>query len=302
MTSLLNRSLNEVRRSRDPIKPREQSVNSKSNEQWKHDLYHPDNQSGPNNNDRSSTTQTFGRSTYLLITNLHYDVSEAELEALFSQIGKIERGPFIKFDQSGRATEGLAFISYVSENHAEEAIKAFNGALAKGQPIGVQYELSIPKWVRKILGIHSTNQSRNFRASANPDTSGLLGRIQLDRSERRTAFAPYESARSRGHRASFPPTRMPPTGPASNGKSARGSHEGYGNPTGPHRTARSTRGSRSGGSGGGLSRAGVLGSRGSGAFSGGKSAKDLDNELEAFMKTTPASKPSVNSNEDVQMS
>lgn len=40
--------------------------------------------------------------------------------------------PQCKFDQSGRATEGLAFVSYENESHANAAMKAFNGAPAKG--------------------------------------------------------------------------------------------------------------------------------------------------------------------------
>ncbi|MBW0487343.1 hypothetical protein O181_027058 [Austropuccinia psidii MF-1] len=278
MTSLLNRSLNEVRRARGngvddklPLKTR----NNQSTDTWKHDLFQDDEGAKqqilkPSNKIASNDT----RSNSLLITNLHYDVSEAELEALFSQIGKVDRGPFIKFDQSGRATEGLAFISFTSEDHAEAAIKAFNGASAKGQPINVQYEFGLPKWVRSALGL--LRGPRNSFGTA-PAASGLLGRIQHDRSTRRGQISPYDFSRPRGHRASFPP------GNVSRGFPSR-SPKDSSFPTGPRsRSGPGFRGSTRGRSAGDRrdSRAGV------------KSAKELDKELEAFMETTPRTNNAV---------
>ncbi|GAA5966607.1 hypothetical protein JCM3765_005673 [Sporobolomyces pararoseus] len=79
------------------------------------------------------------RSSKLLIKDLHYEVSERELELLFVQIGPIASGPKIKFDKSGRST-GLAYIGYTNEEHAKQAKEAFDGALAKGQNIRVEYD------------------------------------------------------------------------------------------------------------------------------------------------------------------
>ncbi|GAA5893037.1 hypothetical protein JCM6882_006921 [Rhodosporidiobolus microsporus] len=80
-----------------------------------------------------------GRSNKLVIKNLHYEVSERELELLFVQIGPIATGPKIKFDRSGRS-EGIAWVTYGSEAHAAQAKEAFNGAPAKGQPIEVDFD------------------------------------------------------------------------------------------------------------------------------------------------------------------
>ncbi|KNZ64665.1 hypothetical protein VP01_1005g3 [Puccinia sorghi] len=278
MTLLLNHSLDQVRKSRNIAQPADRNHGKlrQSNDTWKHDLFENGPEKSSSNPPRLPKTiqdqdngddsqADLGRSTSLLITNLHYDVSEAELEALFSQIGKIDRGPFIKFDHSGRATEGLAFVSYANESHAEAAVEAFNGASAKGQPIGVQYEFSIPGWVRSALGFNG----RQVAAEGVPPTFGLLGRMQQDRPAGRPHFSPYD--RPRGPRASFPPGKPRP---ASSGRDSRRTTDSF-----------------SGGAGGRVP--GGRGHRASGrprwaaekpsGRAPVKSARELDKELEAFM-------------------
>ncbi|KAI9602488.1 hypothetical protein H4Q26_001777 [Puccinia striiformis f. sp. tritici PST-130] len=214
MTLLLNHSLDQVRRDRNNTnRPR------KGNDTWKHDLY----ENGENHSNRlpfhhdhhdhhriDDHDRDLGRSCSLLITNLHYDVSEAELEALFSQIGKICRGPFIKFDQSGRATEGLAFVSYANESHAEAAVEAFNGASAKGQPIGVEYEHSIPIRIqqdkrpitsttnRPHFGPGEVNRNRVGGVGSRPPIGGKSrSSLSLTGRDYRRAPDNYSSNRSR---------------------------------------------------------------------------------------------------------
>ncbi|KAG0150316.1 hypothetical protein CROQUDRAFT_104417 [Cronartium quercuum f. sp. fusiforme G11] len=304
MASLLNRSLGDVRKSRDvapPIKPLfGKSRPNQVGDNWKHDLF-----DGAAALTKTQVVADDARSPALLISNLHYDVSEAELEALFSQIGKIDRGPIIKeltftqrfwishssqfvlgldFDQSGRATEGLAFISYENETHAAEAIKAFNGAHAKGQPIGLRYEFGMPKWVRSALGLFPRRES-----TGTVSAPGLLGRIQEDRSIRRYASSPYDHDRSRPSRTPFTTS----SAASSRGPTSRESRPARG-PAWPSSTA-PIRGARGSGRGrGGLDRS-------RGRASGLKSAQDLDKELEAFMDTTPSSKTTATKNTDVQM-
>ncbi|EFP87885.2 hypothetical protein PGT21_014241 [Puccinia graminis f. sp. tritici] len=279
MTLLLNHSLDQVRRSRNAGQSTDRNNGKlrQTNDSWKHDLFENGDTKASSNPPRQLRTVDApgdeevdqGRSTSLLITNLHYDVSEAELEALFSQIGKLDRGPFIKFDQSGRATEGLAFVSYANESHAEAAIEAFNGASAKGQPIGVQYEYGIPLWVRTALGI----SGRQATAEGVPSTFGLLGRMQQDRPTGRPHFSPYDANRPRGPRSSFPPVGRPRA--PSNGRDYRRTADSFGSGIrsrgGPaHRHSGRPRwtGDRP------AARSGA---------GGVKSARELDKELEAFM-------------------
>jgi len=307
MTLLLNHSLDQVRKSRNIPQPGDRNhgkLRQVPNDTWKHDLFENGLEKSSSNpprlpkttedqdNNSDDSQADLGRSTSLLITNLHYDVSEAELEALFSQIGKIDRGPFIKFDHSGRATEGLAFVSYANESHAEAAVEAFNGASAKGQPIGVQYEYSIPGWVRSALGF----SVRQAAAEGVPPTFGLLGRMQQDRHAGRPHFSPYD--RPRGPRSSFPPGKPRP---ASTGRENRRTTDSFGG------------GGGAGGAGAGSRGPGGRGYRPSArprwaadkpsGRAPVKSARELDKELEAFMGSSssvavPAVAPVAS---DVQM-
>ncbi|GAA6040723.1 hypothetical protein JCM8097_000894 [Rhodosporidiobolus ruineniae] len=133
------------------------------------------------------------RSAKLVIKNLHYEVSERELELLFVQIGPIAAGPKIKFDRSGRS-EGIAWVTYGSEEHAAQAKEAFNGAPAKGQPIEVDFDYSL-------------NRASERGA---PAAGSLLARLGQDT--------------SRGPKfGSSPSTRDAPSGPrASRGRPDRG--------------------------------------------------------------------------------
>ncbi|GAA5991729.1 hypothetical protein JCM11641_004845 [Rhodosporidiobolus odoratus] len=122
-------------------------------DKWNHDKF-ADNDAGPASRSpnapqgRGSLAARLGpggssdsgrKTNKLVIRNLHYEVSERELELLFVQIGPITSGPKIKFDRSGRS-EGVAWITYGSEEHATQAKEAFNGAPAKGQAIEVDYD------------------------------------------------------------------------------------------------------------------------------------------------------------------
>ncbi|EED18092.1 RNA binding protein, putative [Talaromyces stipitatus ATCC 10500] len=69
----------------------------------------------------------------LRIDNLHWDLTEADLEGLFSKIGPVQRVR-INFDRAGRS-EGTATVTYQYVEDARQAIREFDGANARGQPI-----------------------------------------------------------------------------------------------------------------------------------------------------------------------
>ncbi|BGP14256.1 hypothetical protein JCM10213_005853 [Rhodosporidiobolus nylandii] len=110
------------------------------------------------------------KSAKLLIKNLHYEVSERELELLFIQIGPIAAGPKIKFDRSGRS-EGIAWVTYGSEEHAAQAKEAFNGAPAKGQPIEVEFDYRIDRAAERGAPAPGSLLSR-LNADSTPSTRG----------------------------------------------------------------------------------------------------------------------------------
>ncbi|KAF5863599.1 hypothetical protein ETB97_009693 [Aspergillus alliaceus] len=71
----------------------------------------------------------------LRVENLHYDITESDLEDLFTRIGPVSNMSLV-YDRAGRS-EGLAFVTYTRVSDARTAISEFDGANAKGQPIRV---------------------------------------------------------------------------------------------------------------------------------------------------------------------
>ncbi|MCJ1375987.1 hypothetical protein MMC20_007225 [Loxospora ochrophaea] len=69
----------------------------------------------------------------LRVENLHYDLTEDDLEDLFTRIGPV-LSVSIRFDRAGRSS-GTAFVTYESIADARLSIREFDGANAHGQPI-----------------------------------------------------------------------------------------------------------------------------------------------------------------------
>ncbi|KAF9014539.1 hypothetical protein BDZ89DRAFT_995121 [Hymenopellis radicata] len=120
--------------------------------------------------DRTRTSNS--TSSQLLVSNLHYEVTPADLNSVFGQIGTLVREPHIRYDRSGRST-GTAVISFET---AAEAAKAQHTTtdVGLGQPMSISY--------------HTVAR----RSVSAPTTSTLLNRIQkqplLNRLGRRTCF------------------------------------------------------------------------------------------------------------------
>ncbi|KAK1832893.1 hypothetical protein QBC39DRAFT_304093 [Podospora conica] len=73
------------------------------------------------------------RGTKIRVDNIHYELTQEDLEGLFEKIGPVVSLE-MKYDRAGRS-EGTAFVTYESHLDAKEAIREFNGANAAGQPI-----------------------------------------------------------------------------------------------------------------------------------------------------------------------
>ncbi|KAI1364420.1 hypothetical protein F5Y08DRAFT_306663 [Xylaria arbuscula] len=92
---------------------------------------------------RSPEPAQDGRGTKLKVENLHYDLSESDLEGLFNKIGPVVKLELL-YDRAGRS-EGVAYVTYDVRDDAMEAIREFNGANAKGQPIRITLQSSAPR-------------------------------------------------------------------------------------------------------------------------------------------------------------
>lgn len=71
--------------------------------------------------------------TKVRVENLHYDITESDLEDLFGRIGPVS-ALNLAYDRAGRS-EGVAYITYAHLRDAHTSIQEFDGANAKGQPI-----------------------------------------------------------------------------------------------------------------------------------------------------------------------
>ncbi|RDW74348.1 putative RNA binding protein [Aspergillus mulundensis] len=162
---------------------------------WVHDKYEDDRDTRPSRGGRRARVDRYTPSpdrgasagTRLRIENLHYDITETDLEELFCRIGSISNVSLV-YDRAGRS-EGVAYVTYNRHSDARTAIEEFDGANAKGQPIRISITSSGPR------------RDRNpFESVAKPRGS-LFDRVERPRDAR--SLSPEsrsESAEGAGRR------------------------------------------------------------------------------------------------------
>ncbi len=63
----------------------------------------------------------------IYVGNLTYDVTDGELNAVFSEFGEVSSANVIKDKKSGRS-KGYGFVEMTNDSAANEAIKALDGS------------------------------------------------------------------------------------------------------------------------------------------------------------------------------
>ncbi|MCJ1234625.1 hypothetical protein MMC14_002586 [Varicellaria rhodocarpa] len=149
---------------------------------WLHDKYQDDDTEtrrpfrAPRNRrdlDRySPESELQTQDAKLRVDNLHYELTEEDLDDLFNRIGPV-KSLALRYDRAGRSS-GTAFVTYTTLSSAHAAIREFDGANAHGQPI----RLSLLPTVHAASTGRRNGDSRNlFDRTAKPVRS-LFDRIE----------------------------------------------------------------------------------------------------------------------------
>ncbi|KAI8098347.1 uncharacterized protein B0P05DRAFT_576675 [Gilbertella persicaria] len=151
--------------------------------QWSHDLFDDDHDGGRQNimsrlgnvRGRDNHSQ-HTRGVEISIENLHYDVTEKDVEELFSTVGQVLKA-HITFDASGRST-GNARVKYSSMSDAEKAVSKYNNVELDGQTMRIE----IKEYTERR---HHGGRSSNSHSSRFGRKNTRHERRDTHRSERR---------------------------------------------------------------------------------------------------------------------
>ena len=83
-----------------------------------------------------------------MVSNLAESVSQADVEDLFGELGKLEAA-FLAFDANGKST-GVAHVTYANARNATQAYNRYNGVALDGQNMLIEYVGAV-----KRLSVHS---------------------------------------------------------------------------------------------------------------------------------------------------
>lgn len=79
----------------------------------------------------------------LYVGNLHYDITQAQLLTMFSQVGTVST-VYLAHDRYTSKSSGFGFVNMVTEEEGQQAITLFHGHLLRGRPMTVA-EMAPPK-------------------------------------------------------------------------------------------------------------------------------------------------------------
>ncbi|CCC06149.1 hypothetical protein SMAC4_00366 [Sordaria macrospora] len=111
--------------------------------EWVHDKFEENDRRRAPRRRQSPELSSDPRGSKIRVDNIHYELTQEDLEGLFSRIGPLVKLD-MKYDRAGRS-EGTAFVTYESPQDASRAIREYDGANAAGQPIRLTLMPSGPR-------------------------------------------------------------------------------------------------------------------------------------------------------------
>ncbi|KAM3586697.1 hypothetical protein VKS41_001756 [Umbelopsis sp. WA50703] len=147
---------------------------------WKHDLYEDANGSRGSRSIVGAASGIASRlgggtgSNSIKVENLHYEVTESDVNELFQMVGPCKAR--IQFDRSGRSS-GVANVKFDKPADAQTALKKYNNVELDGRPM----KISIENKAEGILGrigkpSNSNTNTRGGRKSTRGGRGGGQGR------------------------------------------------------------------------------------------------------------------------------
>ncbi|KAI0010986.1 RNA-binding domain-containing protein [Xylariaceae sp. FL0662B] len=131
---------------RDGVRKSTRDDSRNMDSEWVHDKFDdPNSRNRPRNSRRRPSPERSQdvRGTKIKVENLHYELTEDDLHGLFSKIGRVNKVELL-YDRAGRS-DGTAFVTYENRADALDAIREYDGANAKGQPIRLTTVSSAPR-------------------------------------------------------------------------------------------------------------------------------------------------------------
>lgn len=135
-----------------------------------------------NNYNNGGGIQT-GGSGKLLVKNLHFGVSDSDINELFSQFGTLRKSA-IHYDNSGRSM-GVADIHFNRKDDAQKAMQQYNGVPLDGRPMQITFADGQQGMTR---GRPNFNSGGNRNGGGNTRGRGNRGRGGRGRGRGRGGF------------------------------------------------------------------------------------------------------------------